>query len=380
MAHEEPDSTLQTFAPVEEYVKAAPWRHEERQSSNGDLDVLFTVRSHVFYNGGADPNPPLYGQPITIEENSFVQIVQIVSDDWWIGRLIGGSPICGYVPTPSNFLSKHEKTRSTRLRSDSSTASITRANSGVSVAGVTRRSSLDLPSRSSVAGMFGRGATTSTAASNAASSSGDKGRRAFTRRKRRNLPVYEIAPNVRPLVIIGPSAPGFEITDKMQDALIAYLLASFPQRCATVNIKPTGRGGRASRNPNVLHVSPACTDRIFQLASKRIIPILLTEQQEPQVLRSSPFCPIIVQIRMPSIKILSKLIKTRLDQSGASTQILYTERFNSIAHTFFDIILSSSKLDKSCYELAAFLDAYVQDIMTPAVLDDTVWHASEASL
>lgn len=54
---------------------------------------MFTMRSNVFYNGSIDPDPPLYGHPITIEENDFVQIVQIVSNDWWIGRLIGGPPV-----------------------------------------------------------------------------------------------------------------------------------------------------------------------------------------------------------------------------------------------------------------------------------------------
>lgn len=44
------------------------------------------------------------------------------------------------------------------------------------------------------------------------------------------------------------------------------------------------------------------------------------------------------------------------------------------------MILVHSKLDESCYELAAYVDAYLQDIRTDPVIDAKVWHAvDEAS-
>jgi hypothetical protein len=55
------------------------------------------------------------------------------------------------------------------------------------------------------------------------SSKKQKKKRDFTRRPVRSLPVYDLAPDVRPLVIVGPSAPGYEITDRMQNALISYV-------------------------------------------------------------------------------------------------------------------------------------------------------------
>ena len=41
----------------------------------------------------------------------------------------------------------------------------------------------------------------------------------------------------------------------------------------------------------------------------------------------------------------------------------------------FDVILVHSKLDESCYELAAYIDAYLQDIHMDPVIDPKVWHA-----
>lgn len=194
-------------------------------------------------------------------------------------------------------------------------------------------------------------------------------------RHNKKIPIYDLAPRIRPVVFVGPGKLGYDVTDRLQQALIHYLHICFNQMCEQVTItkaefkghKRTSTAGQQSAEEPFTKDQLA---RIYQIISAGKIPLIQIDSENISSLRASELRPIVALIRLP-IKVFNKLIKQR-DNKNSRTQMVTAEKFNALDCTNFDVVLSNSKLDACCYELAAYMDAHISQSSAPADVDPSL--------
>lgn len=366
---------------IEQFAAHEPWKLS-RDDEGEDLNqhVLFTFRSNVMYNAAEDKDPPLHGHPISFAENSFLQVVKIESSEWWIARVLGKGAICGYVPSPLCFFKKHDadhKLESAQQRQWTFRVENPYASDATGIRGpVQLNNPRVFASLSSVAQM---------ADCHEVPPKGILAEGEGTRWRNRRMAPYDLAPPVRPLVLVGPSTPGLEITDKMQNTLISYLCASFPTKVEAVPIDDisdeptTGLDGMTSQVKKALKIGPSRLNTqqmnaIFSVAASGKMPIIVTRHQNPDMLRRSAVMPIIAFLKIGNLRVFSRLVKLRSTPQPMKAQIRQAEKLNTLNPVYYDIVLSHSSMQQSCCEIGAFVDSYLSDIQRTPVIDATLLH------
>uniref|UniRef100_A0A5S6QCX7 GuKc domain-containing protein n=1 Tax=Trichuris muris TaxID=70415 RepID=A0A5S6QCX7_TRIMR len=341
--------------------------------------VAFAVRTNVSYDGVSDDDCPVHGCAVSFGLKDFLHIKEKYSNNWWIGRLVKEGADIGFVPSPlrlEHFRQHGSRGASSKFKTSSSMSSIggaldkAKSSSSRGSTPPTPGTELDdvLPSTPEESEL------PSTKNKSTGHTSKEKMKQLF--KKQDNVQPYEIVPTMRPVVLVGPSLKGYEVTDMMQKAVLDFLRHRFEGRIISVRISvdlslakrtfshPAKRvlGDKSnSRSTNNLAEVQGEVERIFELSrSMQLVVLDCDTINHPSQLAKTALAPLIVFIKISSPKVLQRLVKSRgkSQSRNLSVQMVAAEKLAQCPQEFFDVILDENQLDDACEHLADFLEGY----------------------
>jgi len=364
--------------------------------------VAFAVKTNVAFEGSLDDDSPVHGSAVSFAIGDYLHVMERYDQNWWIGRKVQVGCDIGFIPSPAKLETLRiqlAQTRNAKMYASKSQSSagnlhkfshFHKKGAGQNSTNSGQRS-MDggAGSQDEFGDEMGMGDGTDhgggkSAADHAADTPAtgptlveqERKKKGLLGKKPEQIPPYDVVPSMRPVVVIGPSLKGYEVTDMMQKALFDHLKRRFERRIIITRVaadislakknvlnNPSKRAlieRSTSRTNNMAEVQNEI-ERIFELAKTLQLVVLDCDTiNHPSQLLKTSLNPIMVYLQISSPKVLQRLVKSRgkSQTRHMNVQLVAAEKLAQCPLEMWDIVLHENSLEEASEHLCGWLEEY----------------------